>query len=461
MRLLAILVAALLLPAAPALAQGDKPTFHKDVSRVLQRHCQSCHRPGQLGPMPLLTYPQVRPWARAIRTKVSERSMPPWFADPAHGRFSNDRSMRPEEIDVIRRWVDGGSVEGDLKDAPAPVVWPEHGWQIKPDVVVAMPEYPVPARGTLEWESLAVPFPIKEDTWITSVEVLPSDPSVVHHICFSFQKHRPATVYNRYEWEEIPRDSKGVKVQPGLLTKLAERLLPESFKARAVGSTEVVTLPGRSTLKASGTMCYVPGLSAHDYRLHDAAKLVRAGSDLIVTFHYQTNGKATVDRTQIGFTLAKRPPARKFLEFAPSAGATMAIPPHDANYLAPRFEIRINRDVQLVWMWPHMHLRGKDVTYTLIHPGGRQQVVLRVPRYDFNWQLAYMTSVAIPAGARLRAEAHYDNSSRNRANPDPTAWVYTGKQSWEEMFTPAFGLVVGRDVDERNLTSKFLEEEGG
>jgi hypothetical protein len=460
-RVLVCVILVLAATARESAAQADRVTFHRDVEPIFQRHCQSCHRPGQIGPMPLVTFQQARPWARAILTKVVERSMPPWFADPAHNTFTNDRSLKPAEIETVRRWVDGGAVEGDPKEAPAPVVWPAQGWQIKPDVVVSMPEYRVPARGVLEWESLAVPFPAKEDTWVTSVEVLPSEPGVVHHICFGFQKHRPDVVYDRYEWEEIPRDAKGMKVQGGLLSRVAERLLPESFKARAVGSSQVETLPGRSRLRASGTMCYVPGLSTHDYRVHGAAKLVPAGSDIVITFHYQTNGTAAIDRTKIGFTVTKNPPAKKFVEFAPSGGAAMAIPPNDGNYLAPPFELRILQNAKLVWMWPHMHLRGKDVTYTLVHPSGRRQILLRIPRYDFNWQLAYLTNVDVPRGSRLRAEAHYDNSSRNRANPDPSAWVYQGKQSWEEMFTPAFGLVVDRNVNVKELTSKYVEEEGG
>ena len=141
----------------------------------------------------------------------------------------------------------------------------------------------------------------------------------------------------------------------------------------------------------------------------------------------------------------------KFVEVSTTLDG-LAIPPHESNYKAPTYEAEILRDARLVWMWPHLHLRGKDVTYTLIRPDGSESIVLRVPRYDFNWQLGYLTSVPVPAGSRLRVEAHYDNSSGNRANPDPSVWVYSGSQSWEEMFTPAFGLVVERGVDDATLT---------
>jgi hypothetical protein len=452
---------ALALIAIPASAQTTSTaTFHRDVQPILQRHCQSCHRPGQLGPMALETYQQARPWARAIRTKVADRSMPPWFADPAHGSFTNDRSLKQAEIDTIQRWVDGGAVEGDAKDAPPPVTWPANGWQIKPDVEVPLPEVRVPAKGVVEWESLALPFPSKTDAWVTSLEILPGTPAVVHHICVGFRKHRPDVVYGRFEWEDQPRNADGT-VARDILSRVTQRFRPDTFKARQAGSTEVQTLPGRSSLASGATMCYVPGLSTHDYRVHDAAKFVPAGSDIVITFHYQTIGKPAVDRTKLGLTFARQPPRRKFVEIAANAQKTLAIPPNEPDYALEPFEIEIKKDAQLVWMWPHMHYRGKSVTYTIIQPSGRRQVVLRVPKYDADWQLAYLTSVPIAAGSRLRAEARYDNSRANKANPDPSAWVYPGQQSWEEMFTPAFGLVVGRDVDERGLTSKFVAEGSG
>jgi hypothetical protein len=410
--------------------------------------------------MPLETYQQTRPWARAIRTKVADRSMPPWFADSAHGTFTNDRSLKASELDTILRWVDGGAPEGDAKDAPPPVAWPANGWQIKPEIELALPEFRVPARGAVDWQSLALPFPSKTDIWLTSIEILPSEPAVVHHICIGLKKHRPEVVYGRYEWEEVPRNAEGT-VTRTLFDRLADRLTADTFKARQAGSTEVQTLPGRSTLGSGGTMCYVPGLSTHDYRLHDAAKFVPAGTDIVITFHYQTVGKPLVDRTKIGLTMTRQPPRRKFVEISANAHQTLAIPPHEANYALEPFVIDIKKDAQLVWMWPHMHLRGKDVTYTLLHPSGRRQILLRVPKYDFNWQLAYLTSVPIAAGSRLRVEAHYDNSRANKANPNPAAWVYPGQQSWEEMFTPAFGLIVGRDVNERDLTSKYVSDGGG
>jgi mono/diheme cytochrome c family protein len=176
-------------PAASQAAAGAV-TFYKDALPILQKNCQSCHRPEQIGPFSMLTYKDTRPWARAIKAAVASRAMPPWFADPRFGHFNNDRSLKQADIDTIVAWVDHGAVEGDPKDSPPPMEWPAGGWQIKPDVTFDMPPYTVPANGIREWERIAFPAPFKEDTWVTSVEILPGVPAVVHHLCFGFQKHQ-------------------------------------------------------------------------------------------------------------------------------------------------------------------------------------------------------------------------------------------------------------------------------
>src|SRR5213594_4038481 len=201
----AVAVAAL----ASAADQSSPVTFTKDVLPILQKNCQSCHRPGQVAPMSLISYQEARPWAKAIKAAVTQRKMPPWYADPNYGHFVNDRSLKQSEIDTLAKWADNGAVGGDPKDAPPPIEWPTGGWGIRPDVVVDLPAYDVPAKGVLEWELIALPSPFKGETWITSMEILPGDASVVHHVCFSFETHKPTTVYNRYEWVQVPRDATG------------------------------------------------------------------------------------------------------------------------------------------------------------------------------------------------------------------------------------------------------------
>ena len=440
-------------------SSADTPvTFTRDVLPILQQNCQSCHRPGQIGPMPLLTYEQVRPWARAIERQVVDRAMPPWHADPNHGRFTNDRSLKQSDIDILVKWVNAGAPQGEPKDAPPAVAWAPQGWLVEPEVVVTLPPYEVAASGTIEWENLAVPSPFKEDTWITSIEILPSEHSTVHHLCFDFQRHRPDVVYNRYEWAEIPRDDRGAAINR---SQSVGGAVPAQQPPREVWtltrdavSGELQRRPGRPSIMAGGTNCYVPGLSLHDYRLYEAGYLVRGGSDLVFNLHYQTTGKPVTNTVRIGFTVAKAPPRKKIVQLVPGLGAALAIPPNEANYVAPAVEVRLKKDAELIWMSPHMHYRGKEMTWSATYPDGRNEILLRVARYQYNWQLQYQTRVPIPAGTLLRVDARYDNSSRNRFNPNPNTWVYYGNQAWEEMMAPFTWFVVDTDVDERDLTDR-------
>src|SRR6516164_4224541 len=180
---------------AGALVAADSPslTFNKDVLPILQKNCQTCHRPGQVAPMSFLSYQDARPWAKAMKTAVASRKMPPWFADPQAGHFLNDRSLKQSDIDTISKWADSGATEGDPKDAPLPVKWPE-GWQIQPDIIVEGPTTNVPAHtknDVVEWMSVTVPTGFKEDTWITSVQIKPQYPAVAHQICLGFNPHTP------------------------------------------------------------------------------------------------------------------------------------------------------------------------------------------------------------------------------------------------------------------------------
>jgi hypothetical protein len=454
-----LLILAPLWAAAPPASQDSarSVTFHKDVLPVLQRNCQSCHRPGQIGPFSMLTYKDARPWAKAMKQAVVSRAMPPWFADPRYGHFNNDRSLKQAEINTIVGWVESGAAEGDPADAPPPVEWPAGGWQIKPDVAFDLPPYAVPARGIREWERIAFPAPFKEDTWVTSVEILPSVPAVVHHMCFGFQRHRPTTPYNLYEWMEVPRDEEGVmRNRDGTTRGPRDGIVV----TRTPGSSEEERRPGRAAIVHDGTneFCYLPGLPYEDYRPVNAGVFVPAGSDMIVSLHYTSTGLGVVDRSRVGFTTTKVAPAKKFLpqdgpegENPPigvqQANAALAIPPYAGNHPGPPAEIKFLKDVELVWFRPHAHVRGKSVRYTLTYPDGREEIVLDVPRYDFNWQLTYRTLLKIPRGSTMRVQFFYDNSATTKFNPDPGKWVYYGGQSWEEMGTPNMGFLVDRDAD--------------
>jgi hypothetical protein len=419
-------------------------TFAKDVLPILQKNCQSCHRPGQIAPMALLTYEQVRPWARSIKSKVESRQMPPWFADPQYGHFANDRSLAQRDIDTLVRWADAGAPQGNPSDAPPAIAWAADGWQIEPDLIVRGPEFRVPAqsdRNVIEWTSMIIPSGFTKDTWVTSMELKPSDLSVTHHICLTFQPHKPDTKYYEMNWQESTRDQDGVAVKPDTPA--------DAPPSRRVGPGAPVA-GGQGAGVGGGFFCYVPGVQADDYRPYGAAKLIPANSDISMQVHYTPTGKEIVDRPLIGFTVAAEPPAKQWISYGISGGGPkFAIPPGDANYLSPPVDVEFTADVELVQMMPHMHLRGRDMTYHLIYPDGRDEIVLNVPKYDFNWQIVYKPAapIRIPKGVRLHVDAHYNNSTSNKFNPDPNRTVYIGRMTWEEMMAPFFGILVPKDVN--------------
>lgn len=433
-----IWIAALFSATVALAADAPSPvTFHKEIEPILQRNCQSCHRPGQIAPMSFLTYQNVRPWARAMKAATLARKMPPWFADPNYGHFTNDHSLQTGEIELIAKWADAGAPEGDVKDAPPARQWPD-GWMIQPDVIIDGPVTDVPAKpakNVIEWISVTIPTGFTKDTWITSIQIKPEHPEVAHHICSGFNPHTPDVEYFKPIWMDKPRDEEGAAI-------------PDE------GPTFGPARSGNARSMAED--CYLPGNLAADYRDFNAAKLVPAGSDITLNLHYTPNGMAVTDRVRIGLTVAKEPPARRYVSLsssAPTSPKLFAIPPNDPNWQSPPANVVFLQDAELVLMMPHMHVRGKDMTYTLEYPDGRKEIVLNVPHYDFNWQLGYETSVKIPKGTRLRVDAHFDNSPNNKFNPNPSRTVYYGEMIWEEMMFPFFGVVVDRDADPKKIIS--------
>jgi hypothetical protein len=373
-------------------ATPAKPTFSKDVAPIIYNRCVECHRTGEVAPMALTNYQEVRPWAKSIKERVSARAMPVWLADPAHGSFRNDRRMPQAEIDTIVSWVNTGAVEGNAKDMPALPKF-DTGWALgKPDAVYDIgADYEVPAEGTVAYKYFTVPTNFTEDRWISSAEIRPGNRSAVHHII--------VTVVDA--GKTAARSGEG--------------------DALLVGYA-----PGEQPLQLQ------PG----------TAKLIKAGTSLRFQVHYTPNGKAYKDRSYVGLTFTKDP-----VKYQAMTGNALQynfkIPAGDANYEV-KSTWTAKKDVQLMGLMPHMHVRGKDFKYTITFPDGRQEVILAVPKYDFNWQLSYELSkyMTLPAGTRIDCVAHYDNSVNNRYNPDPTKEVKWGDQTWEEMMIGWFTYVV-------------------
>ena len=426
-----ILASIVLLASVAALtAQQRQVTYYRDVAPILQNSCQSCHRAGEVGPMPLGSFEQARPYARAIKQAVVTRKMPPWNIEAPAGRFHNDPSLSQREIDTLATWADAGTPAGDPKDAPPPRVFTE-GWTIgTPDLIFQMPEpYEIPSSGTIEYTYVIVPTGLTEDRWMSSAEVRPGNRAVVHH----------ANVYVREPGSQWLRDYP------------ARRLFVPSERGDRFG------LGGASsagaTLREQMIAGYIPGRPAKQVPA-GYGMLIPAGSDLVFQLHYTTNGKAVRDQTTIGFIAAKTPPTRRVLRIQASNGE-FAIPPGAASHPVSGSAV-LGVDCELLDAYPHMHLRGKSMTLSAAYPGGAQEELVRVPKYDFNWQLVYEFSrpLHLPKGTVLRADAVFDNSSGNRFNPDPKAEVRWGDQTWQEMMVGFFDVAVSPATDPRMVVIK-------
>ena len=420
MRMLSL---ALILVAAPVSAQ-TAPTFYKDVLPILQSNCQTCHRPGEVAPMSLISYEEARPWARSIKTKTVAKQMPPWFADPDYGLFSNERKLSSKEIATLSAWADAGAPAGNPKDAPPARTFHE-GWNITPDVIVEMPKpFEIPAQGTVNYKYIVVHTNFKEDMWVTAAEMRAGNARVLHH---------------GKVWVRPPNSSWLKGAVPG-----------EAYEMET--QRNVI---GRNSAEEGNDILgkYNPGLGPQRFDEEGAAKFVPKGSDLVYEMHYTTNGKPTSDVSKIGLVLAKNEPAKRYLFHAGPTASNLAIPAGDGNAEVVS-EVTLAAPGRLIYAQPHMHLRGKDFELQVLEPGKEMKTVLK-GKFDFEWQMGYELAEALPlpTGTKLRFITHFDNSPANRFNPDPAKKVVWGPQNWDEMSNCFIGVLFDRSV---NTAKAFL-----
>jgi hypothetical protein len=393
---------ALLAPSSGVRAAAAGTTFTKDVAPILNAKCVSCHRPGEVAPMALLTYQDARPYARAIRDKVASRQMPPWFADKSAGTFANDPSLTDAEIATISNWVEAGAPQGDLKDMPPPPQFTE-GWQLgEPDQIIELPEVQIPATGADYFPTPTITPDLKEDRWIRAIEIRPSNRQVTHH-------------------SVIFAASIDMMRQTGTFDVLG---------VWAVGTPATV---------------YPEGMG----------RWIRKGEMLRTNLHYHPNGTPQTDRTRIGLYFGKGE-LKKEVAAGLAGNLLFTIPPNAANHELRAIYVA-DQDIDIVSFFPHMHLRGHDMTMTATYPGGaKQETLLSVPAYDFNWQLFYYPKhkVALPRGTRLDIVAHYDNSAANKHNPDPAAPVRFGEASTAEMMFGMFEFTAADGVSPKPSTER-------
>jgi hypothetical protein len=397
-------------------------TFNKDVLPIAQKRCQECHRPGEIAPFPMLTYSETRPWAKAIKSSVLAKKMPPWFADPKYGHFANDRTLSQQEIDTLVAWVDSGAKEGDPKDAPKPKEWLD-GWNIpKPDLVLSMKEpFHIGAKEEVPYQYVIMPTEFKQDMWVQMAEARPSDRGVVHHIVVFIRQ--PENKWLRDQPVDVPF------VPPGG---------GKDFNNTSGGGSDIL-------------MIYTPGMIPEIWR-PGLAKKIPAGSDLVLQIHYTADGKDSQDHSKVGLVFAKEPPKERAMTFG-SYNLTFKIPPGDPNYRVDGMRNTFPNGIEILSFFPHMHVRGKSFEYRAVYPDGSTETLLRVPKYDFYWQLDYKLAepLKLPPGSKIEVTAWFDNSPNNPANPDPKALVSWGEQSWEEMMIGFYDIVIPADKSLREL----------
>jgi len=391
-------------------------TFNKDVLPILQKNCQGCHRPGEIGPMSLLSYTEARPWAKAIKVAVSSKKMPPWFADPQYGHFANDRTLSAADLNTLVAWADNGAPEGDANDKPVPLTFRD-GWNIQPDMIVEMPkEFHLPATGTINYQNIRVKVNFPEDTWVVAAEMRAGNPKVVHHM-------------------------RAIVLPPGS-TWMSKAVYGEAYEEGSEGmggAKEGTDLLGK----------YNPGLGAQSFDVDGSAKFVPKGSDIVFNIHYTSIGTPATDRSKVGFVFAKTPPQKRYwMSPGTPAAFNLSIPPGDHNAeVVSEVTVGVD-DAKLVYIQPHLHLRGKDYEVRLIYPTGETETVFK-GKWNFDWQIGYQLEkpLLLPKGTRVLTVAHYDNSATNPYNPDPTKRVLWGDQNWDEMQSGFIGLVFDVHTD--------------
>ena len=398
-------VAGLLVCASWASAQGDV-TFTRDVAPILQKRCQTCHRAGQMAPMSLVTYDEVRPWARAIRAKVVERSMPPWHIDKTIGiqAFQNDISLTDTEIDVIVNWADAGAPRGNLSDAPPPVDWPDDDvWQLDarygrpPDLIVSSPPWTQRAEGQDQWWEPVVETGLTEDRWVMGVEIRPTIEArrVTHH----------SNVY--LQQDEEPGDHVSViEVTPrgSYLSEFAIGKIGDVFR-------------------------------------ENTGKLMKAGSRFTFDNHYHSVGEDVTAQTDVGLWFYPRGVVPKYRVYGQALGArqsqaTMDIPP--GKVTVHHAYVPLPAPARLENFQPHMHIRGKSMSMEAIYPDGRVETLSHVEKFDFNWHVNYVytddSAPVLPKGTVIHLTAWHDNTAANRANPDSRQWIGWGQRSYDDMY---------------------------
>jgi peroxiredoxin len=378
---------AIAMPERAQRSAHEKISYEKTIAPMLSSHCVACHREGGIAPWPMSSYEIVRGYSPMIREVVRTKRMPPWHADPHYGVFSNDRSLSKEETKTLVHWIEAGAPRGTGSD-PLLLVkkdWP--AWALgKPDLVVNLPKFDVPATGVIPYQMWTVDNPLDHDVWVRAVDFLPGARANLHHII--------ATI--------------GAEMAPG------EKRDTDGSLADYVPGSEPLQIPPESGI------------------------LLKKGAKFGFQVHYTVNGKEATDVTQLGLYFMDKPPQYRY-RAAIMANPKISIPANTKSYTNDSTHT-FDREVLVYSLHPHAHFRGTAAEFVAKYPDGHEEVLLNVPRYEFNWQTTYVLEkpLVLPAGTKVIYSMTYDNSTQNKANPDPNRVVPWGQQTWDEML---FGVI--------------------
>jgi hypothetical protein len=413
-----------LLLALLGVAAARAATFYENVAPILRKHCVSCHRAGEIGPMPLVSYADVRPWAAAVREAVKLRQMPPWFADPQHGEFANDPRLSEDEIRQIDEWAASGAPEGRSPDPRRSVARPDSA-TFTADIVVSVPApIQVPANTEMDYVYVVLPLPFRFDRWVSGVEIRPSDRSVVHH----------AVLYVREPGSEWLREAR-----PGL-PYVPDRADPATLQRTRATTADILAI-------------YAPGTPVAIFP-EGMAKKIPAGSDLILQFHFTSRKEPAADQTQVGLAMLSGKPRKRILTLQMGRD-DLRIPPGERDYRAS-VSGTLPGDALLLSLFPHMHLRGAAFDFDIAGENGRLETLLRVRPFRFNWQLNYVLKQPrlLAKGTVLKWTGYFDNSANNPFNPDPSAEVTWGERTSDEMMIGFFDVAVDAGVDKQSYFAR-------
>ena len=394
-------------PEQTARAKHADISYSEVIAPMLEENCVACHREGGIGPWAMNDYNMVRGFSLMIREVVRTKRMPPWHADPSYGHFSNDRSLTPEQTQTLVHWIEAGAPRGE---GPDPLAAIDHNWGKwavaepelgEPDYVIDIPAAEIPATGVVDYKYHYVKNTVGKDVWVKAAEILPGDRGVLHHVI---------TSYGTVETEGRRKGRLKREGQAGLrgyVPGMTSQMFPE------------------------GTGVYLPADATIEFQVH-----------------YTTNGKASVDESQLGIWIYEEPPEHQVFSMILLNGR-IKIPPYAKAHKEFAEQV-IPKDALVYNLLPHAHFRGKASEFSVVYPDGSEEVLLSVPNYDFNWQTTYELAEPklIPAGSKIVHTTWWDNSAQNPANPDPSIEVTWGEQSWEEML---FGAILMRFLDEEEV----------